>query len=134
MENQLDSLPNIPFESAHNTIGTPTHEVVGNAAKHGTSQTMFSPLTYKAAQAAKKGSTSSSRTGRAKQVTYEFAKPPKGKKYGKTLYRDRVLMKSGEGAYTFTVDEAPDKAGIDPFLLLIDRIPDDNTKTVEIGG
>jgi len=63
-----------------------------------------------------------------------FAKPPKGKKYGKTLYRDRVLMKSGEGAYTFTVDEAPDKAGIDPFLLLIDRIPDDNTKTVEIGG
>jgi hypothetical protein len=62
-----------------------------------------------------------------------FAKPPKGKKYGKTLYRERVLMKTGEGTYTFTVDEAPDKAGIDPFLLLIDRIPDDNTKTVEIG-
>jgi hypothetical protein len=32
------------------------------------------------------------------------------------------------------VDEAPDKAGIDPFLLLIDRIPDDNTKTVDIAG
>jgi ABC-type transport system involved in multi-copper enzyme maturation permease subunit len=63
-----------------------------------------------------------------------FAKPPKGKKYGKTLYRDRVLMKSGAATYTFTVDEAPDKAGIDPFLLLIDRIPDDNTKTVEIAG
>ena len=63
-----------------------------------------------------------------------FAKPAKGKKFGKTLYRDRVLMKSGPGTYTFTVDEAPDKAGIDPFLLLIDRIPDDNTKTVEIGG
>jgi len=63
-----------------------------------------------------------------------FAKPPKGKKYGKTLYRERVLMKSGPGTYTFTVDEAPDKAGIDPFLLLIDRIPDDNTKTVDIAG
>ena len=63
-----------------------------------------------------------------------FAKPAKGKKFGKTLYRDRVLMKSGPGTYTFTVDEAPDKAGIDPFLLLVDRIPDDNTKTVEIGG
>jgi ABC-2 type transport system permease protein len=63
-----------------------------------------------------------------------FAKPPHGKKYGKTLYRDRVLMKSGAATYTFTVDEAPDKAGIDPFLLLIDRIPDDNTKTVEIAG
>ena len=43
-------------------------------------------------------------------------------------------MKSGPGTYTFTVDERPDKAGIDPFLLLIDRIPDDNTKTVEIGS
>lgn len=63
-----------------------------------------------------------------------FAKPPKGQKYGKTLYRQRVLMKSGPATYTFTVDEAPDKAGIDPFLLLIDRVPDDNTKTVAIGG
>ncbi len=63
-----------------------------------------------------------------------FAKPPKGKKYGKTLYRDRVLMQTGAATYTFTVDEAPDKAGIDPFLLLIDRVPDDNTKTVDIAG
>ena len=63
-----------------------------------------------------------------------FAKPPHGQKYGKTLYRDRVLMTSGQKTYTFTVNEPPDKAGIDPFLLLIDRVPDDNTKTVEIGG
>ncbi len=63
-----------------------------------------------------------------------FAQPPHGKKYGKTLYRDRVLMTSGQKTYTFTVNEAPAKAGIDPFLLLIDRVPDDNTKTVEIGG
>jgi len=63
-----------------------------------------------------------------------FAKPPKGKKYGETLYRERVLMKSGESTYTFTVDKEPAKAGIDPFLLLIDRVPDDNTKTVEIAG
>ena len=61
-----------------------------------------------------------------------FAKPGKDKKYGKTLHRERVLMKSGEATYGFTVDEAPDKAGIDPFLLLIDRIPDDNTKAVDI--
>jgi len=63
-----------------------------------------------------------------------FAKPPKGQKYGKTLYRQRVFMKTGAATYTFTVDEAPDKAGIDPFLLLIDRVPDDNTKTVSIAG
>ena len=63
-----------------------------------------------------------------------FAKPPKGKKYGKTLYRERVLMKSGIGTYTFTVSELPDKAGIDPFAMLIDRIPDDNVKTVDVGS
>jgi hypothetical protein len=28
----------------------------------------------------------------------------------------------------------PDQAGIDPFLLLIDRIPDDNTKKVTLGS
>jgi hypothetical protein len=78
MENQSESLSNIPFEAAQTDNGKPTNEVVGNAAKHGTSPSMFSPLSSKAAYAAKKGSTSNSRTGRAKQVTYEFAKPPKG--------------------------------------------------------
>jgi aminopeptidase N len=63
-----------------------------------------------------------------------FAKPAKGKKYGATLHRERVLMKSGQCTYTFTVDRAPEKAGIDPFMLLIDRIPDDNLKSVTIGG
>lgn len=78
MDTHNESLPNIAFESAQTGTGTPTNEVVGNAAKHGTSQPMFSPLSTKASQAAKKGNTSNSRTGRAKQVTYEFAKPPKG--------------------------------------------------------
>jgi aminopeptidase N len=61
-----------------------------------------------------------------------FAKPEKDKKYGKTLYRERMHMKSGRATYMFTVDQMPEKAGIDPFLLLIDRIPDDNTKDVEL--
>ncbi len=63
-----------------------------------------------------------------------FAKPAKDKKYGKTLYRERLLMKSGKCTYHFTVGELPDKAGIDPFLLLIDRQPDDNTKDVDAGS
>ncbi len=63
-----------------------------------------------------------------------FAKPAKGRKYGDTLWRQRMLMNSGRATYTFTVDRAPDKAGIDPFLLLIDRIPDDNLKAVDIGS
>jgi len=61
-----------------------------------------------------------------------FAKPEKGKKYGKTLYRERLLMKGGKCTYHFTVDAFPEKAGIDPFLLLIDRVPDDNTKDVDV--
>jgi aminopeptidase N len=61
-----------------------------------------------------------------------FAKSAKDGKYGKTLYRERLLMKGGKFTYHFTVDEQPDKAGIDPFLLLVDRQPDDNTKDVDI--
>lgn len=61
-----------------------------------------------------------------------FAKPEKGKKYGKTLYRERIHMTANKSTYTFTTSELPEKAGIDPFMLLVDRIPDDNTKDVEI--
>jgi ABC-type transport system involved in multi-copper enzyme maturation permease subunit len=61
-----------------------------------------------------------------------FAKPEKGLKYGKTLYRDRVHMSTGKSSCTFTTAEPPDQAGVDPFLLLIDRIPEDNTKKVTL--
>jgi len=61
-----------------------------------------------------------------------FAKPEKNKKYGKTLYRQRVHLTSAKSTQTFTVDELPDQAGVDPFVLLIDRIPDDNVKKVDI--
>ncbi len=61
-----------------------------------------------------------------------FAKPAKGSQYGKTLYRQRLLMTGSKSTYHFTVAEQPDKAGIDPFLLLVDRQPDDNTKDVDI--
>ncbi len=61
-----------------------------------------------------------------------FAKPEKGLKYGKTLYRDRVHIAGNKSTYTFTTAEMPEQAGVDPFLLLVDRIPDDNTKKVTI--
>lgn len=61
-----------------------------------------------------------------------FAKPEKGLQYGKTLYRQRVHMTRSQASYTFTTEELPDKAGIDPFLLLIDRVPDDNTKEISL--
>jgi ABC-2 type transport system permease protein len=61
-----------------------------------------------------------------------FAKLEKNKKYGKTLYRERIHLTSNKSTHTFTVDELPDQAGIDPFMLLIDRIPDDNLKKVSV--
>jgi ABC-type transport system involved in multi-copper enzyme maturation permease subunit len=61
-----------------------------------------------------------------------FAKPEKGRKYGRTLYRDRVHITQARSSYTFTTGELPDQAGVDPFLLLVDRIPDDNTKKVTL--
>jgi len=61
-----------------------------------------------------------------------FAKPEKGKKYGKTLYRQRLFIDKPQLTHTFVVAELPDKAGIDPFNLLVDRTPDDNTKSVNV--
>jgi aminopeptidase N len=63
-----------------------------------------------------------------------FAKPDKGKKYGATLYRDRVHIAQKDSNFTFVTDFLPEKAGIDPFALLIDRLPDDNTKSVTLVG
>ena len=60
-----------------------------------------------------------------------FAKPEKDKKYGKTLYRKLVRINKKDNSFTFIVDEAPDKAGIDPFSLLVDRMPKDNLKEVK---
>lgn len=61
-----------------------------------------------------------------------FAKPEKDKRYGKALYRERIQMKSGKSQYKFVVNELPEKAGIDPFRLLIDRLPEDNVKKVTV--
>ncbi len=36
------------------------------------------------------------------------------------------------GTYTFVTNTMPDKAGIDPLLLLVDRVPDDNLKKVDV--
>ncbi|HEX7286737.1 MAG TPA: M1 family aminopeptidase [Candidatus Angelobacter sp.] len=63
-----------------------------------------------------------------------FAKPAKGMQYGETLYRERVHMTKKNATFTFTTDKLPEKAGIDPFAMLIDRVPADNTKTVALVG
>jgi hypothetical protein len=63
-----------------------------------------------------------------------FAKPENGRKYGRTLYRDRVHVSQARSRYEFATAELPEQAGVDPFLLLVDRIPEDNTKKVTLAG
>jgi ABC-2 type transport system permease protein len=63
-----------------------------------------------------------------------LAAPAKGNRYGKVLARQLIHMTGKQGTYTFTTDQKPDKAGIDPLLLLIDRVPDDNLKKVDISN
>ena len=55
-----------------------------------------------------------------------LAAPEKGKHYGKVLARQLVHITGKGGTYTFVTDSLPEKAGIDPLLLLVDRLPDDN--------
>ncbi len=42
-----------------------------------------------------------------------------------------MKITSDKNTFTFTVDQLPDKAGIDPNYYLIDRMPDDNLEEVE---
>jgi ABC-2 type transport system permease protein len=78
-------------------------------------------------------------TGRETEVPVDdwidlggFAKPAPGGKYGATLFRQRVHITARRASFTFTVSQLPEKAGIDPFALLIDRIPDDNVRDVTV--
>jgi len=47
------------------------------------------------------------------------------------LARNLEHMTGTHGTYTFQTDVMPDKAGIDPLLLLVDKVPDDNLKAVD---
>ena len=42
------------------------------------------------------------------------------------------LLEQGVDTVTFTLDTVPDQVGVDPFLLLIDRVPADNLKRWEL--
>jgi len=61
-----------------------------------------------------------------------LAAPAKGQKNGEVLVRQRVHMASGAGTYSFVTSKQPDKAGIDPLLLLVDRVPEDNLHNVTV--
>jgi len=60
-----------------------------------------------------------------------FAEPTNKKNLGKALILKRLKITKKENTFTFLTDEKPYQAGIDPYNYLIDRMPDDNLKTVE---
>ncbi len=47
------------------------------------------------------------------------------------MFEKRVKMSSGASTWTFELDSLPAKAAIDPRMLLIDRVYDDNIKSVK---
>jgi hypothetical protein len=61
-----------------------------------------------------------------------LAAPAKGHSQGDVLARKQFHMTTGTATYTFTTEKLPDKAGIDPLLLLVDRLPEDNLHNVTL--
>ncbi len=59
-----------------------------------------------------------------------FAAPAEGQQFGETLFREKRRIASGRTVVTFETRQRPETAGVDPFLLLIDRLPGDNVKKV----
>lgn len=49
---------------------------------------------------------------------------------GTVIFREKRRLKSGESTQVFVTDVLPEKAGIDPMNVLIDRKPDDNVVRV----
>ncbi|MCI0614203.1 hypothetical protein L0244_14550, partial [bacterium] len=47
----------------------------------------------------------------------------------KILAIEKKQIQSGKMKFEFVVNEPPEKAGIDPLNKMIDRNPDDNTKS-----
>ena len=47
---------------------------------------------------------------------------------GTPLLLERVKLTKKDNTFTFTVKERPDLVGIDPYNLLVDRLPSDNVK------
>ena len=60
-----------------------------------------------------------------------FAEPINDKNLGKALIYKRLRITKKENTFKFKTKAIPYQAGIDPYNYLIDRVPEDNLKSVE---
>ncbi|HTE21131.1 MAG TPA: hypothetical protein VK689_22425, partial [Armatimonadota bacterium] len=63
-----------------------------------------------------------------------FAAPQPGEDPGRPLLLVRRTLTKPVTSFTFTVNERPHRAGIDPYCTLVDRRPDDNLRLVAPAG
>jgi len=59
-----------------------------------------------------------------------FAASDNSKVLGKPLLMKRIRMNRQDSVFVFSVKEKPYQAGLDPYNYLVDRLPDDNVKSV----
>ena len=50
----------------------------------------------------------------------------------RVLMRAKRMMAGGDSSVTVTVKEKPSEVGVDPYHILIDRMPGDNRKAVSL--
>jgi aminopeptidase N len=60
------------------------------------------------------------------------AKAKDGEKIGKQIYSQMIKFDKSKSTYKVLVNELPYEAGIDPNFMLIDRIPGDNMKKLDL--
>ncbi len=58
--------------------------------------------------------------------------PDEEERTERALYLERQRITQGRGTINVTVDEMPYDVGFDPYNKLIDLMPDDNRKTVDV--
>jgi aminopeptidase N len=61
-----------------------------------------------------------------------FAKPLNDQKIGKPLALKKCYFNKKSQSFTFVTKEIPYQVGIDPYYFLVDRVPSDNLKKVDL--
>jgi ABC-type transport system involved in multi-copper enzyme maturation permease subunit len=73
--------------------------------------------------------------GKGKETVRKYDEPVELAVFGKggrELVREKRQVAGGDSAVTFTVKEKPSEVGVDPYNILIDRMPGDNRKPVSL--